>query len=231
MSVGPEQDAPRPAQGDGFSDAVTVAFADGAAELYGVARLGLSAGAASGLAILFRGGEPVVVSAEGGVELSSPPSSWDEVSAAGLDLTTVEPLRAWRLQFAGDEAAFDLELEAIGAVAELDSGHDVARAGGIAGYEQPVRVRGSATVGDERIAIDGLGQRGRSWGAPDWDRIELARTVSAWLDDDLAVVGGRQTRIGDVDRSRLAVLAALDDGGGHRLDRVVALAGRADRGE
>jgi hypothetical protein len=187
VTVGAEQDAPRPAQGDGFSDAVTVAFADGAAELYGVARLGLSEGAASGLGILFRRGEPVAVSAEGGVELPTPPSSWDEVGAAGLDMTTVEPLRAWRLRFADDEAAFDLELEAAGAAAELDPGHEVARAGGMAGYEQPVRVRGSATVGGERIAIDGLGQRGRSWGAPDWDRIELARTVSAWLDDDLAV--------------------------------------------
>ena len=187
MSVEPEQDAPRPAQGDGFSDAVTVAFGDGAAELYGVARLGLAEGGASGLAILFRRGEPVAVTAEGGVELASPPSSWDEVGAAGLDLTTVEPLRAWRLQYAGDDAAFDLELVATGAVAELDPGHDVARAGGMAGYEQPVRVRGSATVGGERIAIDGLGQRGRSWGAPNWDRIELARTVSAWLGDDLSV--------------------------------------------
>src|SRR6185312_6098845 len=44
----------------------------------------------------------------------------------------------------------------------------------------------------------------------------------------LAVVGRGQARIGDVDRSRLAVLAALDDGGGDRLDRVVALAGRPD---
>jgi hypothetical protein len=187
VTVGAEQDAPRREQGDGFSDAVTVAFADGVAELYGVARLGLSDGNASGLAILFRRGEPVAVSAEGGVELPSPPSSWDEVGAAGLDVTTVEPLRAWRLQFAGENAALDLELEATGALAELDPGHDVARAGGMSGYEQPMRVRGSATVGGERIEIDGLGQRGRSWGAPDWDRIELARTVSAWLGDDLAV--------------------------------------------
>ena len=51
---GPEHDAPRPAHGNGFSDAVTVAFGDAAAELYGVARLGLAEGGASGLAILFR---------------------------------------------------------------------------------------------------------------------------------------------------------------------------------
>jgi hypothetical protein len=186
VTVGPEHDAPRPAHGNGFSDAVTVAFGDPAAELYGVARLGLAEGAASGLAILFWRGEPVAVSAESGVEVSAP-SSWDEVGAAGLETATLEPLRAWRLHYAGDDAAFELELEATGALAELDPEHDVARAGGMAGYEQPVRVSGSASVGDAHIAIDGLGQRGHSWGAPDWGRIELARTVSAWLGDDLAV--------------------------------------------
>jgi hypothetical protein len=109
VTVGPEHDAPRPAQGNGFSDAVTVAFGDPDAELYGVARLGLAEGGASGLAILFWRGEPVAVSAEGGVEVSAP-SSWDAVAAAGLDTTTVQPLRAWRLQYANDHAAFDLQL-------------------------------------------------------------------------------------------------------------------------
>ena len=65
-------------------------------------------------------------------------------------------------------------------VAELDASHPVARVGGMAGYEQPVRVRGEAVVGSDRLSVDGLGQRGHSWGAPDWDRIELARTVSVW---------------------------------------------------
>jgi hypothetical protein len=186
VTIGPEHDAPRPPEGAGFSDAVTVAFGDPDAELYGVARLGLAEGAASGLAILFWRGEPVAVSAEGGVEVSAP-SSWDGVSAAGLDMATIEPLRSWRLQYAGDDAALDLELEAVGALAALPPDHPVARAGGMAGYEQPLRVRGSARAGDARIAVDGLGQRGHSWGAPDWERIELARSVSAWLGDDLAV--------------------------------------------
>ena len=186
MTIGPEHDAPRTADGAGFSDAITVAFGDGSSELYGIARLGLSEGGASGLTILFWRGEPVAVTAEGGVEVDAP-SSWDAVSAAGLDTATVAPLRAWKLHYAGDEASFDLELEAIGALAELPPDHPVARAGGMAGYEQPLRVRGSARVGDTRIAVDGLGQRGHSWGAPDWEHIELARSVSAWLGDDLAV--------------------------------------------
>jgi hypothetical protein len=55
------------------------------------------------------------------------------------------------------------------------------------GFEQTVRVRGTATVGGRRVAVDALGQRGHSWGAPDWDRIALARTLGAWLGEDLSV--------------------------------------------
>jgi hypothetical protein len=186
VTVTPEHDAPRPRTGDGFSDAVTVAFGDARADLYGIARLGLADNGASGLAILFHGGEPVAVKAEGGVEAGEP-VSWDEVSAAGLDTEVVEPLRAWRLQFASDEASLDLDLRALGAVAELDPGDPVAQTGGMTGFEQACRVTGSAIVGGRRIDVDGLGQRGHSWGAPDWDRIALARTVAAWLDDELAV--------------------------------------------
>jgi hypothetical protein len=186
VTVGPEHDAPRPRTGEGFSDAVTVAFGDERADLYGVARLGLADNGASGLAILFHRGQPVVVRAEGGVEAGAP-ASWDEVSAAGLDMEVVEPLRAWRLHFASDEASLDVDLRALGALAELDPEHPVARAGGMAGFEQACRVTGSATVGDARVEVDALGQRGHSWGTPDWGRIALARTVAAWLDDELAV--------------------------------------------
>ena len=186
MSIDPADDAPRPAGGPHASDAVTIAFGDESARLFGIARLGLAQGGASGLAIVFHGGEPVAVRAEGGVDAGEP-SSWDAVSAAGLDTEVVEPLRAWRLHFAADEASFDLDLAAVGAIAELDPEHPVARAGGMAGFEQACRVTGAASVGGRRIAIDGLGQRGRSWGSPDWDRIDAARTVAAWLGDDLAV--------------------------------------------
>jgi hypothetical protein len=183
VTVLPADDAPRHDLGADGSDALTVAFGDPAADLYGVARLGLAAGGASGLVLLFHEGRPVAVAAEGGVALAGAPASWDEVSAAGLDVEDVEPLRRWRLHFAGEDASFDLELEAAGAVAELDPAGTVARAGGMAGYEQPVRVRGTASAGDRRVRLDGLGQRGRSWGAPDWERIALARTVSAWMDE------------------------------------------------
>ncbi|HKE78458.1 MAG TPA: hypothetical protein VKB54_04085 [Solirubrobacteraceae bacterium] len=212
MTIGPEHDAPRPADGASFSDAITVAFGDASSELYGVARLGLSEGGASGLAILFWRGEPVAVTAEGGVEVDAP-SSWDEVSAAGLDTATVAPLRTWRLHYAGDEASFDLELEATGALAELPPDHPVARMGGMTGYEQPVRVQGEAQVRGSRIAVDGLGQRGHSWGAPDWGRIALARTVSAWLDEGLAVSLTAIRPAGKQHHSEEALAAAIIDRG------------------
>ena len=90
MTVIAADDAPRPPAGDGFSDAVTVAFGDERAELYGIARLGLADGGASGLAIVFHGGEPVAVRAEGAVPTDAP-RAWDDVSAAGLDTAVVEP--------------------------------------------------------------------------------------------------------------------------------------------
>jgi hypothetical protein len=221
VTIGPEHEAPRLSDGDGFSDAVTVAFGDASAELFGVARLGLAEGGASGLAILFWRGEPVAVGAEGGVEVSTP-SSWDEVSAAGLDTTTVEPLRSWRLHYASDEASFDLELEAVGAIAELAADNPVARAGGMAGYEVPLRVRGDARVGEARIAVDGLGQRGHSWGAPDWKRIELARSVSAWLGDDLAISLTAIRPAGKHEHADEALAAAIiergEDGEPHAVD-------------
>jgi hypothetical protein len=202
VSVAPEQEAPRAAAGQDFSDAITVAW-DERADLYCVARLGLAGGTASGLVILFRGGQPVAVVAEGGAE-APPAPAWEDVAAAGLDTEVVEPLRRWRLHFAGDDASFDLSLEAVGAIAELPADHPAARAGGMAGYEQLVRVEGPASVRSDRLHVHALGQRGHSWGAPDWERIGMARTLSAWLGDDLALTAvavrprGEQTHAGEL---------------------------------
>jgi hypothetical protein len=186
VTVRPDDDAPRPPAGDGFSDAVTVAFGDERAHLFGVTRIGVTEAGASGLAIVFHRGEPVSVHAEAAVAVDAP-ASWEDVSAAGIDTEVVEPLRAWRLRYAADDASLDLDLTAVGAIAALDAEHPAARAGGMTGFEQAVRVTGTATVRGTRVNVDGLGQRGHSWGAPDWDRIALARTVGAWLGDDLAV--------------------------------------------
>ena len=72
--------------------------------------------------------------------------------------------------------------EAVGDPAALGEGEPAARLGGMAGYDQPCRVRGTVRAGGRAREVDALGQRGHSWGAPDWERIELARTVTAWTD-------------------------------------------------
>ena len=55
------------------------------------------------------------------------------------------------------------------------------------GYEQLCRVQGTVASAASETPLDGLGQRGHSWGVADWDRMESARTVSAWIGEDLAV--------------------------------------------
>lgn len=180
MTVPPEFDAPRPAAVEGFSDALTYAFADPGSDTYGVARLGLADGRASGLAIVFRDGAPIAVAADGGIESAA--VSWDDVSAAGLRSTTTAQLAAWQLRFDG-ETPFELTFEATSPAFALPAENPAAVVGGMQGFDQICGVRGS--VGE--VAFDGLGQRGRSWGAPDWERMSLARTLTAWLDVDHAV--------------------------------------------
>jgi hypothetical protein len=168
-------DAPRAGGGDGFSDALTYAFADAAGDVCGVARLGLSEGGASGLVLLFRGGEQVAAAADSG---GAAGERWEDVHAAGLATDTTEPGRIWRASCSGD-VGFDLEFEAVGEPFVLEAGSAAALAGGMEGFDHLCRVTG--TVGG--VPFAGMGQRGRSWGSPDWERMELARTLTAWFDD------------------------------------------------
>ena len=94
--------------GPAFADAVTFSFADPAAGLYGLARLGL-AGAdgsreGSALAVLFAGREPVAALAEGGVRLDGE-SGFERLELPGLEATVDEPLSRWTLRFDGGERA------------------------------------------------------------------------------------------------------------------------------
>jgi hypothetical protein len=95
-----------------------------------------------------------------------------------------EPLRRWTMEVEGVMA---LELEALSAPAVLGADAAAAKLGGMEGYDQLCRVRGTVQVDGAEIRVDCLGQRGHSWGRPDWSRLALARTVSAWLDDGTAV--------------------------------------------
>lgn len=186
--IDPQLESARPAEGPGFADAVTFAFGDASAGVYGSARLGLVPGEpprAMALGLLFVGGEAVATPAGGG---DAEDAGWERFSAAGITATIVEPLRRWRLELDSGDAGLELDFEALSDPVELGAEAAVARAAGLRGYEQPCRVRGTAHAGGRSFAIDALGQRGHQWGAFDWERMESARSVSAWLGPDLSAV-------------------------------------------
>ena len=139
VSVSPEQDAPRrlAASEPAFRDAVTFAFGDPAAKLYGHARIGLAAGGASGVAVLFAGTEIASASTASGVAVAEDEQetpSWESVRVAGLRTSVEEPLQAWTLSYEGDGAGFDLRFEARSAPAVLAGDEELARAGGLQGF-------------------------------------------------------------------------------------------------
>lgn len=183
--IGPEHEAARAGEpgAAGFGDAVTFAFGDPAQAFYGSARLGLVPGdpvRASGLGLLFAGGELVAVDAIGGIELER--ADWSALAAGDVRATVERPLHAWQVAYDGDDGGFELRFEALGAPAELDGGAVAASAADLHGYEQLCRVTGTVRRGERRAQVACLGQRGHQWGAPDWERIALARTVSAWFE-------------------------------------------------
>lgn len=175
---------PQPSTGDAaFSDGLTFAFGDLEAGVHGVVRVGHAAGGASGLAIAYLDGAPRLVQLEGGVPLARAPERLDEVAVAGIDHEILEPLRRWSVSVAADDGALDLVFTAVGAPVLLPSDSEASQWSGGQGYEQFCVVTGTAHLGGRRIAIAGRGQRGHQWGAPDWSRMSLSRTVSGWLSD------------------------------------------------
>jgi hypothetical protein len=196
---GPE--APRPLRKPGDTDAVTFSWADTDAGVYGLARVasGLLADGATShsvLAVGFAGRDTLGAIAEAG---ATPPD----------DVRTVveEPLERWALTGAG-ELEFSLTFEALTPPAEYGGRIGLVKAGGMEGYEQLCRVRGTMAG----RAVEGLGQRGHSWGNPDWDKIALTRAVSAWFDDGSGSVLSAVRSVKASSHAEEAIWAAVFDG-------------------
>ena len=186
MTVSPADEAPRTVEGADFRDAVTFSFGDPVTDLYGLARIGVGADGVSGSATVYHGAEVVGAS----LQTTAAPEvveSWNAVSAAGVRSTVQTPLAGWTVRFDRDDAGFDLRFEALSAPAALPADDPVARLGGLNGYEQLCSVTGTVKVGGRSITVRCLGQRGHLWGAPDWSKLELARTLTAWIGADRAV--------------------------------------------
>jgi hypothetical protein len=185
--IAPEHETARPASGAGFTDAVTFAWGDTGARLYGLARVGLAATeTGSALAVLFSGREPVAATARGSIDVP-PGADFADLALGALTTTVVTPLREWTVAFDGGESGFALTFTALGTPAEIDPAEPVARAGGMVGYEQLCRVTGTVRADGTERRVDCHGQRSHQWGDPDWDRIEATRNVAAWLDDGTGV--------------------------------------------
>ncbi|HEX5955908.1 MAG TPA: hypothetical protein VFY37_08235 [Solirubrobacterales bacterium] len=183
--TGADLEAIRAPTGPAFADAVTFAFGDASAQLYGLARIGLSPGEdgegprGSALAVLFSGREPVAAIARGGLEVAGG-AGWDSIALGGLRMDVTEPLRDWTVAMEGEQQGFELRFQALSPPALIAGDDAVARAGGMEGYEQLCGVTGTVRVGGKAVQVRCLGQRGHGWGEPDWDRIEAARTIAAW---------------------------------------------------
>ena len=161
--------------GEGFTDAMTFAFADREAGFFGLARASVADGHGSALGVLFAGREPVSLVAEGDHPVED--ADWDDLNLPGLTVRTIEPHARWQVVLA-TEPGFELEFEAASPPAEFEP------LGGMEGHERLCRVRGTAAG----RPIDCLGQRGRSWGTADWSEIVLTRSLGAWLDEGPSVV-------------------------------------------
>jgi hypothetical protein len=187
VSIVAADEAPRPDADPAFRDAVTFSFGDPVTELYGLARVGIGGGGASGFAVVYAGDELAGASTQTQVATDAA-SSWADVTAAGVRCTVDVPLEAWSVRYDGDDGvAFDLRFEALSTPAQLDPEGVIAQAGGMDGYEQLCSVAGQVRAAGRTHQVRCLGQRGHGWGTPDWSRIELARTLSAWMGADRAV--------------------------------------------
>jgi hypothetical protein len=127
------------------------------------------------------------VRAEGGVPVSG--TGWGDAEAAGVHTEVVEPLHAWTVRFTDEDGrhGFTLDLTAVSAAARLEAGLPAGKLGGMEGYDQLVSVAGTVTIDGAERPFRGRGQRGHSWGAPDWDRLGVARTIGVWLEGDVGV--------------------------------------------
>jgi hypothetical protein len=202
MSSAGKLEAPHALRKPGDTDAVTFSWADPESGSYGLARVatGLTAGGEeqpSALAIAFDGRDPIGALALAGAQ-----------ATATAQTAVDEPLQRWTVTCADGELSFALDFEATTPQAGFGGRDKVTKTGGLEGYDQICRVRGSVNGRD----VGGLGQRGHTWGNPDWDKIALTRSVGAWLDDGSGVVISAVRPIGADTHADEAIWAAALDG-------------------
>lgn len=106
--------------------------------------------------------------------------------ANDLIVTMEEPLRRWRLQIEGDRGmdvvfeahtpAFDYHREDARLASTMTGAH----------FEQSGTVTGWTHFGAERREVRAFGQRDKSWGVRDWERLEGWNWIAAQFGPDLS---------------------------------------------
>ncbi len=148
-----------------------------------------------GLAISLRDGElelyygPADLDHEGDCSDEDPARG---MRAGDLVVTMLEPLRRWRLQIEGErgmDVVFEAHTPAFDYSGQDTGGHGgkLARTMTGAHFEQSGRVTGWTQFGGDdaqRHEIDALGQRDKSWGVRDWDRLEGWEWISGQIGAD-----------------------------------------------
>ena len=209
----PELETRRPPTGPGFLDAVTFSFGDIPNGTFGLARIALDdEGRASAVAALFAGGE--LIGAGGMEDDAGEDADWREIAVGDVRAGTDEPLTRWPVAFAGEDGGFELTFQALAVPARFPVDGAPGRAAGVQSYEQLCRVQGRVTAGGLAREIDCLGQRGHAWGAPDWEKIESLRSLSAWLGPEAAVFALAARPRGERGHDEDAVAAVLAEGYG-----------------
>jgi hypothetical protein len=197
--------------GEGFSDSLSIDFADpenGAAALV-LVELRPGTGHARTVEAMLDGDVVMVDSSELDADI---PSDWDSVELGGIRVADDGERAA--VSLSADSGELELEAIRMAGVA-LEAGSPFVDETGLTHEAFAVQVTGELRpdAGDSR-RIDLLGRLLRSSGAPDWARIELIRSLTAVLDDgSLLVMASAQPR-GAAGHGEEATSAALLDSEG-----------------
>jgi hypothetical protein len=166
-------------------------WADPGQAAFTLARIGyrFAAQKTDGLVISVRDGRIEMYYGPADLDHAEPCSAEDPergMRAGDLVVTMEAPLQRWRLRIEGERGMdvvfeahtrpFDYHAEG-GRLAANMTGHH---------FEQSGRVTGWTCFGDERHEIQAFGQRDKSWGVRDWDRLEGWSWISAQFGEDLS---------------------------------------------
>jgi hypothetical protein len=166
-------------------------WADPEYRSFTLARIGyrFNVGKTDGLIISMRDGEAELLYGPADIDHEGPCS--DEDPARGMRarrfvVTMQEPLRRWRLELEGDQS-MDLVFEAHTPVFDYhEGGRRLASTMTGQHFEQTGSVTGWTCFGGRRHEIRAFGQRDKSWGVRDWDRLEGWNWISGQFGADLS---------------------------------------------